>query len=340
MNNQKLQNYFFGFLLLSTTVLIFFVFYPFIGVLALAGILSLALQPTYKKIQSIFKIDWLSSLIIVILLAIFIIIPLTLLGWQIFKDAQLLYADAITNKIVYVEKVNTFLEEPLKRLIPDFSINLNLYVQKLFNWFVGNIGPLVSSTTQILFEFLLVSITLFFFLKDNSKIKKLLLEISPLDDKYDNLILTKLDNAVNSVIKGTLLIAVIQGVLAGIGFWIFGVPSPAFWGTITAIASLVPGLGTTIVILPATIYLLFNGSYLAALGLAIWGSIIVGLMDNILRPIAYKNGISAHPMFILFAIFGGLSLFGPLGIIFGPIVLSFYLTLLEIYKTVSKTNEQ
>ena len=337
MNNQKLQNYFFLFLLLSTTVLIFFVFYPFIGVLALAAILSLALQPVYEKIKTLFRVDWLSSLIVIILLAIFIFIPLTLLGWQIFQDAQSLYADAVTNKIVYVDKANVFLEEPLQRLIPDFSINLNLYVQKLLNWFVGNIGPLVSSTTQILFDLLLVVIALFFFLKDNLKIKKLLLEISPLDDKYDNLILEKLDGAINSVIKGSLLIAVIQGVLAGFGFWIFGVPSPAFWGTVGVIAALVPGIGTSLVVLPAIAYLFVNGSYMAALGLFIWGTILVGSIDNVLRTIIYKRGVSAHPIFILFAVFGGLSMFGPLGLIFGPIILSFYLTLLEIYKIVSKT---
>lgn len=337
MNNQKLQNYFFLFLLLSTTILIFFVFYPFLGVLALAAILSLALQPVYEKIKTLFRSEWLSSLIVIILLAIFIFIPLTLLGWQIFKDAQSLYTDAVTNKIVYVDKANAFLEEPLQKLIPDFSINLNLYVQKMLNWFVGNIGPLVSSTTQILFDLLLVVIALFFFLKDNIKIKKLLLEISPLDDKYDNLIIEKLDGAINSVIKGSLLIAVIQGVLAGFGFWVFGVPSPAFWGTVGVIAALVPGIGTSLVVLPAIAYLFVNGNYMAALGLFIWGTILVGSIDNVLRTIIYKRGVSAHPIFILFAVFGGLSMFGPLGLIFGPIILSFYLTLLEIYKIVSKT---
>ncbi|MDO8443123.1 MAG: AI-2E family transporter [bacterium] len=337
MDNQKLQTYFFVFLLLATTILMGLVFYPFIGVLALAAILSLALQPTYEKIKSLFRVDWLSSLIVIVLLAIFIIIPLILLGWQILKDAQSLYTDAVTNKIVYVDKINTLLEGPLKRLIPDFSINLSLYIQKLFNWFVGNIGPLVSSTTQILFDLLLVIVALFFFLKDNLKIRKLLLEISPLEDKYDNLILEKLDNAVNSVVKGSLLIAVIQGALAGIGFWVFGIPSPVFWGTIGVIVALVPGIGTSLVMLPAIAYLFINGSYLAAFGLFIWGTILVGSIDNVLRTIIYKKGVSAHPIFILFAVFGGLSLFGPLGLLFGPIILSFYLTLLEIYKIISKS---
>jgi len=339
MNNQKLQTYFFGFLLLATTILMGLVFYPFIGVLALAAVFAVAFQPLYEKIKAVLKIDWLSSFAIILILAVFVIIPLILIGWQIFQEAQGLYSELATNKILYLDKVNTFIEEPLKNFIPNFSVDFGSYIEKMLGWFVGNMGPLVSGATQTLFDVLLTIIALFFFLKDNEKIKKTLIEISPLEDKYDNLIFDKLDDAVNSVIKGSLLIAIVQGIMAGLGFWAFGIPSPTFWGTVGVVASLVPGIGTSLVILPAIAYLLVNGGYLAAFGLFIWGTILVGSIDNILRTIIYKKGVSAHPIFILFAVFGGLSLFGPLGLVFGPIILSFYLTLLEIYKIVSKTKE-
>lgn len=336
MNNQKLQTYFFGFLMLATTILMGLVFYPFIGILALAGVFAIAFQPLYEKIKSVLKIDWLSSLAVILILAVFIIIPLILIGWQIFQEAQGLYLELATNKILYLDKVNTLIEEPLKAFIPNFSVDFGSYIEKMLGWFVGNMGPLVSGATQTFFDVLLTIIALFFFLKDNEKIKKVLIKISPLDDVYDNLILSKLDGAINSVMKGSLLIAIIQGIMAGLGFWAFGIPSPTFWGTVGVVASLVPGLGTTLVILPAVIYLFLSGSYLMALGLAIWGAVIVGSMDQVLRPIIFKQGVPTHPIFILFAVFGGLSLFGPLGLVFGPVILSFYLTLLEIYKTVSK----
>lgn len=340
MNNQKLQIYFFGFLLLATTVLMVLVFYPFIGVLALAAVLALTFQPIFEKVRAILKIDWLSSLLVIVILAVFVIIPLILLGWQIFQEAQGLYSELATNKLVYLERINSLIEEPLSSLIPNFSVDFGSYIEKGLGWFIGNMGPLVSGATQTLFDILLTIIALFFFLKDNDKIKKILIQISPLEDKYDNLIFEKLETAVNSVIRGSLFIAIVQGLMAGLGFWAFGIPSPTFWGTIGVIASLVPGLGTTLVILPAVIYLFINGSYLAALGLAIWGAVIVGSMDQVLRPIIFKRGVSAHPIFILFAVFGGISLFGPLGLIFGPVVLSFYLTLLEIYQIFSKSKQQ
>jgi len=336
MNNQKLQIYFFGFLLLATTVLMGLVFYPFIGVLALAGVFAVALQPLYEKLRTVLKIDWLSSFVVIFLLAVFIIIPLILIGWQIFHEAQYLYLEFSTNKLLYLDKINTAIEEPLRGFLPNFSVDFGSYIEKMLGWFVGNMGPLVSGATQTLFDILLTIIALFFFLKDNEKIKRILIQISPLEDKYDNLIFDKLEGAVNSVIKGSLFIAVVQGIMAGLGFWVFGIPSPTFWGTVGVIASLVPGLGTTLVILPAVIYLFLSGSYIAAVGLAIWGAVIVGSMDQVLRPIIFKQGVPAHPIFILFAVFGGLSLFGPLGLIFGPVILSFYLTLLEIYGIFSK----
>jgi len=338
MNNQKIQTYFFIFLLLITTALMIWVFYPFIGVLALAGVLAVTFQPLFEKIKSILKIDWLSSFAVILILAIFIIIPLILVGWQIFQESQGLYSELVANKVIYLDKINAFVEGPLKNFVPNFSIDFGSYIEKILSWIVSNMGPLVSGATQVFFDILLTIIALFFFLKDNEKVKKILIKISPLDDKYDNLIIEKLGIAVDSVIRGSLLIATVQGIIAGIGFWIFGVPSPTFWGTVGVIASLVPGLGTTLVILPAVIYLFISGSYIAALGLAIWGAVIVGSIDQILRPIVFKRGVAAHPIFILFAVFGGLSLFGPLGLIFGPVILSFYLTLLDIYQIVFKTN--
>ena len=337
--NPKVQIYFFAALLLAVSVLMFFVFSPFLSVLALAAILSLAFQPLYLKILRLFKFESLSSIVVIVLLAIFIVIPLALLSWQIFQEAQSLYVQISGANISYLNDLASFIEEPIRNYIPGFSIDLGMYTGKLFNWLIGNVGPVVSGTTQTLMNLFLVIIALFFFLKDGDKLKKVIVALSPLEDKYDNLIVAKMESTVNSVVKGTLLIAAIQGLIAGIGFLIFGVPSPTLWGTVGVVASLVPGIGTAIVIVPGIIYLFVNGSLWAAVGLAIWGSLMVGPVDQILRPFLYKNGVMAHPIFILFSVLGGLSLFGPLGIVFGPIILSLFLTLLDIYKCFHKPNQ-
>lgn len=339
MNNKKLQIYFFFTLLLVISVLMFFVFYPFVGVLALTVVLALLLQPLYGRMLRFLKFESLTSFTVIILLAIFIILPLLFLSWQIFQEAQSMYFQVAGAKMPLLNELAALIESPIRDFIPNFSIDLSSYTGNLFSWFVGNIGPLVSGTTQTLMNFLLVAISLFFFLKDGKKIRKIIVELSPLEDKYDDLIIEKLEATVNSVVGGALLIATIQGLVAGIGFWIFSVPNPALWGAIAAITSLVPGIGTAIVIVPAIIYLLVSGNLWAGLGLAIWGTLFIGPIDNLLRPFLYKKGVTAHPLFILFSVLGGLSFFGPIGLIFGPIVLSLFLTLLDIYKCFYKPNQ-
>jgi predicted PurR-regulated permease PerM len=320
-------------------VLLFFVLYPFIWVLALAGVLALIVKPLYYKLLRFLRFESLTSFIVIVILIVFIMLPLSFLGWQIFQEAQSMYFQVSSEKMPYLNEIAAAIEGPIRNYIPGFSINLPLYISNLFNWLVGNIGPIVSGTAQTLMNFLLVVISLFFFLKDGKKIRKMAVESSPLDDKYDNLIIEKLEATVNSVVRGTLLIAAVQGLIAGIGFWIFGSPNPALWGTIAAITSLIPGFGTGIVIVPVIIYLLVSGNILMAIGLSIWSALFVGSVDNLLRPFLYKKGVVTHPLFILFAVLGGLSFFGPIGLIFGPIVLSLFLTLLDIYKCFYNPNK-
>jgi predicted PurR-regulated permease PerM len=129
-----------------------------------------------------------------------------------------------------------------------------------------------------------------------------------------------------------LLIALTQGFVSGIGFAIFGVPSATLWGSMAAVGSLVPGVGTAIVIAPMVMYLLVTGSTVAAIGLAIWGIIAVGMVDNFLGPILVGRGVRIHALFILFAVIGGVQYFGPLGFILGPLVLSLLYALLDIHR--------
>ena len=138
--------------------------------------------------------------------------------------------------------------------------------------------------------------------------------------------------AINSIIRGTLIIAVIQGVMTGIGFAIFGVPSPTLWGSIAAIGALVPGVGTAIVFTPAILFLFFAGNTVPAIGLLVWGIVAVGLIDNFLGPVLVGRGIRIHPLFILFAVIGGIGFFGPMGFLLGPLVVSLLYGLFEIYR--------
>jgi len=141
---------------------------------------------------------------------------------------------------------------------------------------------------------------------------------------------------VNSVVKGSLIVGVVQGVLTGVGFALFGVPNPALWATIAAIASLIPTIGTGLVLIPGISYLFLVGASSNAIGLIIWGVFAVGLVDNFLGPKLIERGVKIHPFLILLSVLGGIGLFGPIGFLAGPLILSWLFALLDMYPALIK----
>ena len=156
----------------------------------------------------------------------------------------------------------------------------------------------------------------------------------PIADGYVEEIFGKITGAVNAVIRGALAVALAQGVVAGVGFMVFGVPNPIFLGLLTVIGSLLPIVGAAIVTVPAIIYLAVTGTMLGTVGLALWSVLLVGLVDNFLRPLLMKRDMNIHPLFILLSVLGGLNLFGPIGFLLGPVILSLFAALLELYPKV------
>jgi len=149
------------------------------------------------------------------------------------------------------------------------------------------------------------------------------------------IILTKLERAISSVVKGSLVMAIIQGFLVGLGFVIFGIPHSVLWGSVGTVAALMPIVGSAAVTIPTGIYLLFTHQIGAGIGFIGW-AFLIGIVDTALRPFFLKRGMDVHPFFIFLSVLGGLAYFGPIGFLAGPIVLAFFFALLEIYPMVIK----
>jgi predicted PurR-regulated permease PerM len=172
---------------------------------------------------------------------------------------------------------------------------------------------------------------MFFFLKDGEKILEKILYYLPLSHEDEELMLQRFSSITRATVKGTLVIGIIQGALAGFAFWLAGIDGAAFWGTIMAILSIVPGIGAALIWVPAVIYLFITGQLLAGLLLFAWCAAVVGTIDNILRPILVGKDAKMPDLLILVGTLGGLFLFGPIGFIVGPIVCGLFLTVWEIY---------
>lgn len=333
MTVKQLQLPFFIALFIAILVLAFQIFKPLLPVLAVAAMFAVILHPAQARLVKLLRgHDGISAAIIVAISALILMIPLSFLGTQVYRETNDLLSSLTTNGSNYVDLFNQYIGESLRRYFPNFDPDIPSYVEQALGWIAGNLGQIFSGAITTVLYIFLGFIALYYFLKDGKRFAQSIMELSPLADTYDREIAGRLEQAINSVVKGSLLIALIQGVLTGIGFTIFGVPNPALWGTIAAIGALIPGVGTTIVLLPAILYLFFTGQTIPGLGLTIWGATAVGLIDNLLGPSWVGRGANIHPLLVLFSVIGGIAFFGPLGFFLGPLVLSLLYALVDIYR--------
>ena len=332
MQPKSLEKYFFFGLLLLTLVFVFFIFRPFWIVLVLGASFSIVIYPVYAWLHKSLP-NWFASLITLFLFIVVLCVPLFGLGSVVFNQSQNLYHSVVNNNGNAGPFVN-LIGNKINHFLPvGVHFNINEIFSSFISFLTDNITNIFSATITALFSFILLLLTIFYFLKDGEEWRKSLLKMSPLSGAADQKILDRLKQNINGVIKGYLLIAFIQGALMGIGLYIFHVPDPAIWAVIAGIASLVPPLGTAVVSVPAVIFLFLTGHTGASIGLLIWAILLVGTGDNLLKPYIIGNKINVPPFLILFSVLGGIALLGPVGLLIGPLTVSLLYTLVEIYRT-------
>lgn len=339
MEVQKVQLYFFFIFFAAIFALSFTIFLPYLGILAATAAFAVVFYPTFKRIHRIVGYESLAAFLSVLVALVIILVPLGFFGMLAFEEARDLYFQITYGGGDSAASFTQFIENKIYAMFPNANLDLEGYARQILERVVQNLGGIFAGLAQTLVAVLLGLIGFYYFLKDGDRLSKALIGLSPLPDEYDDEIAKKLSAAVNSVIKGTLIIATIQGVLTGIGLAVFGVPNPALWGSVAAIAALIPGVGTAIVLAPSIVYLFMFSSQTAAIGLLIWGIIAVGLIDNFLGPKLLGRGVSIHPFLILLAVLGGLEFFGALGFLLGPLVLSLLFALGQIYTHYVKNAE-
>lgn len=344
MNYQKSELYFLLILLAGVFILTFFIFKPFLYALILAIVFATVFAPVHKKVLAMTRErKGVAALLVTIFVLIIIVAPLTFLGIQIFQEASGLYSSLVENGDAtdlsrgiggYLQSLVRFSPVPI-----EFSPDVNQYLKQGLSWLLQHLGPLFANVAQVMVGIFVFLVALYYLFKDGRKLKAIIVALSPLQDIHDETIFNKLSLAINSVIKGSLAVALIQGTLTAIGFAIFGVPNATLWGSVAAITTLIPGIGTALVLFPAILYLYFSGATLFAIGLLVWGVVAVGFVDNFLGPKLVERGMRLHPFLILLSILGGIGFFGPLGFLLGPLVLSLFFALLEIYFAIRKEHE-
>ena len=321
LNREK---HFFYLLFALAALICVLLFWPFLAVIFISLAIAVAVYPIFNWIRKYlaFSNSTLGSLITIIFLAICLGVPLYFIGVRVFHEAQNLYNLVMLGRTDF----------SLPFLSPAANIDIQSRIGDIAGLISGSLAKVFTSTLNSLLSLLLVILSLFYFLKDGERWKKYIVKFSPLSDQHDERILAMLGQAINGVVRGYILIALVQGLLMAIGLWLFGVPNAAVWALIAAIVSMIPTIGTALVSIPAIIFLYLTGQVGHAAGLLVWSVVVVGLVDNFLSPIVVGKKLDLPPIVILFAVLGGIALMGPVGVLIGPLAVSLFYTLAVIYQ--------
>ncbi len=331
MQTKIIERYFFFGLLLGTLLFTFLIFKPFWVVLVLGVSFSIVLHPIYEWMRKNKLPDWLASLLTLIFFILVLVGPILFMGTLVFNQSQNIYQNIVTshNTTPFLNSLN----QRIGNFLPNgVTFDANEKVREFISLIFNNMALIFSATLNTLFAFFLMLLSIFYFLKDGERWKKSLIILSPLAESDDEKIISRLYHSINGVIKGSLLVSSVQGILLGIGFTVFGVPAPALWGVTAFFVSFVPIVGTAMVWVPAVLFLFMTQGTTAAIGLGIWAIVEVIIADNFLSPLVLGRKVDIPPLLMLFSLLGGLSLFGPVGILVGPLVISLLYALVSIYR--------
>jgi len=190
-----------------------------------------------------------------------------------------------------------------------------------------------QNVANFMIKFLIMLYLLFFILRDGDQMMEKIIAALPFGDDRERELFGKFAEVSRATLKGTLVIGIVQGALGGLAFAVVGIKGAAFWATIMAVMSIVPAVGTALVWIPAVVYLLLTGHVAAGIGLLVWCAAVVGSVDNLLRPRLVGGDTEMPDLLILLSTLGGLSMFGAVGLIIGPVIAGIFLTVWEIYGT-------
>jgi predicted PurR-regulated permease PerM len=340
MIQEKFNQAFVLLLLLLISAVFLAMVWPFLMTIIMAGIFSALARPLYRWLNRRFGGRSSLAAAVTLLLIIFVVLlPLAgLLGavtaeaikvgetvrpWVQKQLSQPAEFSELLQKIPFYDRILPYKETIL--------LKAGELVGRFSSFLINSLSSVTVMTAQFIFMLFIFLYTMFFFLVDGERILNWIMRYLPLKQEDEERMLDRFTSVTRATLKGVAVIGILQGILTGAAFAVIGIPSAIFWGTVTAVMSLVPGIGTAIVWLPASIILASSGHYGQAIGLFVFCSLVVGGLDNFLRPRLVGQDTRMHELMILFGTLGGIMMFGVAGIIIGPIVAALVVTVWEIY---------
>jgi hypothetical protein len=306
---------------------------PFLPAVTWALALAVLFAPFQRWQEGRLKRPGMAAGVAVLLIGIMVVVPVLFVGQRLIleaaRGAQLGQMKVDSGEWQRLLERQPHLKPWVDRV--ETEIDLPGTVRGAASWLSATAGSILKGSLFQIFGFCLIFYVLFFLLRDRQAGQVALRSLFPLTDSEMNHLLVRVGDTIHATIYGTLAVAAIQGLLGGLMFWALGLPGPLLWGVMMALLAIVPVLGAFVIWLPAACYLTLEGHPGKAAVLVLWGMLVVGTIDNLLRPIFVGNCLKLHTVLVFISVIGGLMVFGSSGLILGPVMFSVTLVLLELW---------
>lgn len=326
------------------TLITFYLFYkilsPFIFTISWAMVLSITFYPLYKLILGSSKREWSASLLTLAVIIITVLLPFFFIISSLTGDITDIYNKIEQQGIENIINLDIYtrLEETLQKVVPaellqrfNLQESLAATLRSLGEYIFNNITGLLTNAVVLVGNFVIMLMIIYFFLKDGEALAAYLKKLLPLTEELKHRFEERIKETVIAGVYGGIVVGIAQGLLGGIAFWLFGTPSPVFWGATMAVASLVPLFGTFLIWGPASLIMFLSGSYMKGIGLFLFGFLIISTIDNIIKPLVIGGRTKMHTLLVFLSVLGGIKLMGLVGFIIGPLIATLFLTLIEMH---------
>jgi len=342
---EEFSKYFVLLFFVIAAYIVFLVIKPFMIPILTSIIIAYVFYPLYKWMNKKTRRKNLSAVIVTILVIVLIVAPILFIVNSLTREVTTVYINSkqriaegniisIGSDSNVLWKLNSFLVNIAEK--PQISSSLD----SITNSIISSLSNFLFAIPKKILNFFVMIFLIFFMLRDGELMVKKIKLLLPLKKKYHNKLVKRFGKVTHAVVYGHFIIALIQGMVGVLGLYIFGVKSPLVWGVIMLIASMIPFIGTPVVWFPLGVLKLIEGlitnsnsGILKGAGLLIYGFVIISSIDNLIKPKIIGDMAKIHPTIILIGVLGGLLMFGVIGIVVGPLILSLFLTFAEIYKT-------
>ena len=340
MNQDAVSKSVLVLMVIAISTLFISMIHQFVMAIFLAGLFSAMARPVFRRLKVWFGgRRHLASLVTMLVMIVVVLIPLMLLIGIVVSQAidvgqsvtpwirQFVDTpDSLANFLPHLPFYEQLL--PYREVILEKAGQL---VGSISKWIANGLSSATLGTANFLFMTFVFLYTMYFFQMDGPKLIRKILYYLPLGSDDENLMLDKFTSVTRATLKGSMLIGLLQGGLAGIAFAVVGIDNAVFWGTVMAVLSIIPSVGSALVWLPASAILILQGSVAGGVGLLVFCAVIVGSLDNVLRPILVGKDTRMHELMIFFGTLGGIMMFGIAGIFIGPLIASLFVTIWELY---------